>query len=93
MKNFKVKRIIIYVLISYIHKITKYLYLSYMIERNIKINSSMNWIVPYFWAISVRYIFMTIERENVYIKIRRKPNNKNLMVSKLYVNVLSTFEI
>ena len=56
-------------------------------------NDYMNKFVPYVWAISVRYIFMTIERENVYIKIRRKPNNKNLMVSKLYVNVLSTFEI
>ena len=64
-----------------------------MIERNIKIDNSMNWSVPYFWAISVRYIFMTIERENVYIKIRRKPNNKNLMVAKLHVNVLSICEI
>ena len=64
-----------------------------MIERNIEMNDNMNLVVPYFWAISVRYIFMTIERENVYIKIRRKPNNKNLMVSKLHVNVLSTFEI
>ena len=56
-------------------------------------NDYMNWFVPYVWAISVRYISMTIERENVYIKIRRKPNNKNLMVAKLHVNVLSTFEI